>query len=190
MINIMYKKLAYGLLTAIAVLVITPDLTQAQALLPEQKAQQAKQQANAATGVPELRLMADEAFTSKNYTTYREVMIRLHAMRPNNSEYMYQLVLAHSLMNDRTAAFNIMLQMQRQGLSYDFTKTPDSKNLQGVQLFDYLNDLMVTAGEPMGIAVSEITLDADLVTPEAIDWDPKREAFLVGTAHDGTITQL
>jgi hypothetical protein len=186
----MHKKLAFGLLAAIAILVQTPEIAQAQALLPDQIAQQARQQVSAASGVPELRVIADKAYTSKNYTLYREALIRLHSMRPNNSEYMYQLVLAHSLMNDRTAAFNIMLQMQRQGLSYDFSRTPDSTNLQGVQLFDYLNDLMVAAGQPMGSATGEVTLGADMVLPEAIEWDPNREAFLIGTVRDGAIVSV
>ncbi len=137
--------------------------------------------------VAELRNLANRAHAQGDQETFRSVVARLHELRPNNSEYMYQLVLAHAVLGELTEAFNIMLSMQRQGLSYDFDKSPDSMNLREKKVYSYLNDLMIRAGQPMGEATEVATLDAGIGQVEAIDWDPGREAFLVATITDGRL---
>jgi hypothetical protein len=141
-------------------------------------------------GVVELRSMANQAFTAKDYPAFRRAMVQLHQLRPNNSEYMYQLVLAYALEDEKSSAFNLMLQMQRQGLSYDFNQAPESVNLRSTELYPHLNDLMIEAGQPNGSATAVLTLNSDIVLPEAIEWDDQREAFLIGTVRDGTITAV
>lgn len=162
----------------------------AQALPVPRPAKAEKPGASTQVGVVELRQMANQAYYSKDYRAFKNAMFQLHQQRPNNSEYMYQLVLAYALLDEKSEAFNVMLQMQRQGLSYDFTKSPDSQNLQGTQLFDHLNRLMMQAGEPLGNVESELVLKPEMVLPEAIEWDSQREAFLIGTVRDGTITAV
>ena len=71
--------------------------------------------------VPALLLNANNAYAAKDYLAYRKAMERLHEMRPNNSEYMYQLVIAHALLNEKSQAYDVMLRMQKQGLAYDFS---------------------------------------------------------------------
>ena len=70
--------------------------------------------------VPGLLVKANEAYLAKDYVTFKSAMQQLHKRRPNNSDYMYQLVLANALLNDKSAAYDQMLKMQRQGLAYDF----------------------------------------------------------------------
>ncbi|NND45554.1 MAG: hypothetical protein HKN58_09540 [Xanthomonadales bacterium] len=140
-----------------------------------------------AKGVPQLLKEANEAYAEKNFQAYRAALQALHRQRPYNSEYMYQLVLAHALLDEKRAAYNVMLQMQRQGLSYDFDQAPETKNLRQTQLYQYLNGLMVEAGQPVGAAEPVASLDGSARLPEAIAWDPQRERFLVGTVADGLI---
>lgn len=137
--------------------------------------------------VVELRGMASQAHAQGEQETFRDVMKRLHELRPNNSEYMYQLVLAHAVLGELTEAFNMMLFMQRQGLSYDFDQSPDSMNLRDKNIYSYLNDLMIRAGEPLGEVTQVASLDAAMGRVEAIDWDPVRKAFLVGSISTGRV---
>jgi len=173
----MLNKHAVGVLGAALMLFFIPVMAQE----PEQ------QVAKAVTDVPGLRQQASQAFSDKDYEAFRQAMVQLHALRPNNSDYMYRLVLAHALLDEKSAAFDIMLQMQRQGLSYDFNQSEESVNLRGFQLYDYLNGLMISAGEPVGTVKAVTTLAADVVIPMAIEWDAGREVFLVGTVSDGSI---
>jgi hypothetical protein len=79
--------------------------------------------------VSQLRQMANQAHAAGDKEAFRAIVTRLHELRPNNSDYMYQLVLAHAVLGDREQAFNMMVNMQQQGLSYDFNESPESMNL-------------------------------------------------------------
>lgn len=137
--------------------------------------------------VPQLRQMANQAHAAGDKEAFRAIVTRLHELRPNNSDYMYQLVLAHAVLGDREQAFNMMVNMQQQGLSYDFNESPESMNLRDTNLYEYLNDLMVKAGQPLGEYEVIAALDSALGRVEAIDWDPTREAFLVGSVTNGRL---
>jgi len=98
--------------------------------------------------VPALLVKANQAYADKDYAAFRKAMESLHRLRPNNSGYMYQLVIAYALLNEKTQAYNLMLQMQKQGLAYDFTTSEGTVNIRGTEVFDYVNDLMKAAGNP------------------------------------------
>jgi hypothetical protein len=140
--------------------------------------------------VLQLRKLANEARARDDHEAFKSIVAKLHELRPNNSDYMYQLVLAHAALGELSQAFDVMLRMQRQGLSYDFDRAPDSRSLRHTELYGYLNDLMIKAGEPKGDAEILLTLDADLGVVEAIDWDPSREAFLVGSVTSGRLLEV
>jgi len=140
-----------------------------------------------ADNVPGLLGQANQAYTTGDYPLLRRTLERLHQMRPYNSEYMYRLVLAYSLLDQKSKAYDLMLRMQQQGLAYDLTLSDDSKNIQGTEVFDYVNDLMKHAAKPMGEAEAIFTLPDDVVMPEALAWDPGRQKFLVGTIAEGQV---
>jgi len=140
-----------------------------------------------ADNVPALLVQANQAYSAEDYPLLRSTLQRLHQMRPYNSEYMYRLVLAYALLDQKRLAYDLMLRMQQQGLAYDFTLSDDSKNIRGTEVFDYVNDLMKLAAEPMGEVETMFTLPADVVMPETITWDESRQKFLVGTAAEGQV---
>jgi len=137
--------------------------------------------------VPALLVKANQTYAAKDYVTFRRTMESLHSRRPNNSEYMYQLVLAYALLDLKTEAYNLMLKMQQQGLAYDFSISDDTLNIRDTQVFDYVNDLMKTAANPVGESEPVFELPASLILPETIHWDESRQKFLVGTAAEGQI---
>ncbi len=137
--------------------------------------------------VPDLLVKINEAFVAKNYPLFRDALIQLHKHRPDNSDYMYQLVIAHALLDEKQQAYDMMVRMQQQGLAYDFTKTDQTANIRGTEVFDYVNDLMVMAQDPVGEAEVILTLPQDVAFPEALSWDETRQKFLVGTMADGSI---
>ena len=140
--------------------------------------------------VPALLVKANEAYAAGDYMTFRRAMQKIRSMRPYNSEYMYQLVIAHALLDEKSAAYDLMLRMQQQGLSYDFTATESTRNIRNTEVFDYVNDLMKMAGNPIGEAEAMFTLPADVVMPEAITWDETRQKFLIGAVADGRIVAV
>ena len=137
--------------------------------------------------VPALLTKASEAYAANDYLLYSKVLERLREMRPNNSEYMYQLVIAYALMDNKPKAYELMLEMQQQGLAYDFSLVDTTQNIRGTEVFDYVNDLMKMAGTPIGESELVFTLPESVKAPDAIAWDESRGAYLVGTAIDGSV---
>lgn len=140
--------------------------------------------------VIQLKQLAGRAYVQKKYRAFVRIMQKLHQLRPLDTEYMYRLTLAYSLVDDKTAAYDMMLMLQRQGAAYDFNSTEDSQNIRGTQVYQYVNDMMISAAKPGGELTPVVKLPNDVVLPEAIDWDPVNEAFLIGTVSDGRILRV
>ncbi|MGA9574944.1 MAG: hypothetical protein WBS20_13470 [Lysobacterales bacterium] len=139
------------------------------------------------TNVPALLVRANQAYAAGDYLDFRVALEELHKLRPNNSQYMYQLVIAHALLDEKSQAYDLMLRMQKQGLAYDFTESDDTQNIRDTEVFDYVNNLMKTAAEPMGESEAAFVLPQNVKLPEAISWDESRQKFLVGTIAEGRI---
>jgi sugar lactone lactonase YvrE len=137
--------------------------------------------------VPALLVKANEAYAAEDYLTFRRALERLNEMRPYNSEYMYQLVIAHALLNEKSKAYEMMLGMQQQGLAYDFSIVDSTMSIRNTEVFEYINDLMKKAADPMGESEPVFTLPDSVVMPETIAWDESRQKFLVGTVAEGSI---
>lgn len=137
--------------------------------------------------VPALLLKANTAYTDKDYLTFRNALQALHERRPNNSEYMYQLVIAHALLDEKSEAYGLMLRMQQQGLAYDFSLPDSTMNIRNTEVFDYINDLMKMAGQPTGESEFVLTLPDSVTLPETMAWDESRQKFLIGTVAQGSI---
>lgn len=140
--------------------------------------------------VPGLLVKANEAYAAKDYLTFRKAMELIHKKRPYNGDYMYQLVIAHALLDEKSRAYDLMLRMQQHGLAYDFSKVESTMNIRGTEVFDYVNDLMVMAAAPVGESETVFTLPEEVVMPETIAWDESRQKFLIGSVADGSIVAV
>lgn len=137
--------------------------------------------------VSALLTKANEAYAAKDYQTFSTVLERIRELRPNNSGYMYQQVLAYAQTNDKTKAYALMLSMQQQGLAYDFSLVEATRNIRGTEVFDYVNDLMKMAATPVGESEPVFVLPETVKAPVAIAWDETRGKFLIGTVSEGSI---
>lgn len=162
---------------------VSPALRQS----PAQNPAQAGKPGQRAVSVPQLRQMANKAYADKNYPAFLQIASALHEMRPWNSDYMALLVTAYALNENRDRAYEMMLTMQRQGLTHDFNSTDDTTYLRGTEAYDHINDLMIRAGEPAGLAEEQFKLPESLRLASAMVWDETREAFLVGDIASGAV---
>ena len=162
--------------------VLTIFLTMASLPLAAQTANQQAQPEN----VPELLVKANTAYAEKDYLAFSKALERLRILRPYNGGYMYQLVIAYALLDDKSKAYDLMVRMQQQGLGYDFDESPDTMNIRGTQVYDYVNDIMKMAANPLGETESAFTLPESVSLPETIAWDESRQKFLIGTATEGS----
>lgn len=178
--------------TAVAVLaaLILNTTALAQQAAPAQTApvpDQPKSHKPATPDAAALEEMSREAYEQKNWVKYYGANINLLNQRPYEPEYMLHVIAACSLLDRKNTAYFYMLKMQRQGLAYDLNDNPDSANIKNTEVYEHLNNLMITAGQMTGVVEPVHKLDARYTGPMALTWDESRGRFLVGTQSSGTI---
>ena len=156
-------------------------------IMPLQAQEQPAQAQSPQSVAAELEEKSRQAYENGKYLSFYNANNKLHRMRPFVPEYMVNMVRACALLDRRNNAYHIMLQMQKQGLSYDFNDTPDTESIRNSEAYGYMNDMLIEAGKPAGDGKIVYSLPGDPADFEAIAWDPGRERFLVGTVSDGRL---
>ncbi|MSQ97832.1 MAG: hypothetical protein EXR85_00815 [Xanthomonadales bacterium] len=134
-----------------------------------------------------LHEMAVASHQEKEWLRFLQATIKLRALRPYEPLYMEWMVFGAAQLGKMPTAYNYMHVMQQQGLSFDFNSSEDTVKIRKTEVYDYLNDLMIKAGEPMGEGKVAFTLPETTMHPESIAWDDSRGAFLVGTLDTGVV---
>lgn len=127
------------------------------------------------------------AFNEGDYADWARATEKLHALRPNNQDFMSHLVQAYARLGETSKAFEMMLTMQQQGLHQDWDELDAVASLRDHRLYSHLNELMTRAGEPFGRVEEFARLSGEIRMPEAMTQDPDSGRFFVGTIGDGLI---
>jgi hypothetical protein len=130
---------------------------------------------------------SSEAFAEGQYARAYVANQKLHELRPFEPGVLYNIVRACALLERSNTALHYMLQMQQQGLSYDFNATEDTRAIRGSEAYEYINNLLVEAGKPAGEGTVAFRLPGDPSDFGAIAWDESRQALLVGTIREGKL---
>jgi sugar lactone lactonase YvrE len=135
----------------------------------------------------QLEAESRQAYEDGNYLRFYIANMKLHNRFPYVPQYMYNIVRACALLEKNNTAYHYMLKMQQQGLSYDFNATEDTLNIRKTQAYDYINNLMIEAGEPQGDGTVAMTLPGNPADYRAMAWDDSRDRLLVGTVSKGQV---
>jgi len=137
-----------------------------------------------------LQDLAVKSYEDGEYLRFVQATIKLRELRPDDPMYLIGMVVGAALIGRQNTAYNYMHKMQQQGLSYDFNSTEDTQSIRTTEVYDYLNDLLIKAGEPMGEGAVAFTLPEVNTHPESIAWDESRDSFLVGTIETGAVLSV
>jgi sugar lactone lactonase YvrE len=137
--------------------------------------------------IAELEERSRQAYEEENWVRYYGANIRMMNQRPFEPVYMQRVIGACALLGRMKTAFHYMLRMQQMGLAYDLSEDPDTQSLRHTEVFTYINDQLIAAGEPMGTADTVFDLPSNYPDPTALSWDASRNRFLVGTESEGVI---
>ena len=143
-----------------------------------------------AAEVAEQQKMAINAYEAGEYMKFVQATMRLRNARPYEPQYMVGMVVGGALVGRPKTAYSYMHIMQQQGLSYDFNQTADTESIRSTEVYEYLNSLLIKAGEPSGTGKAVFDLPKAKNYPEALAWDSSAERFLVGTLEGGNILAI
>ncbi len=183
-----------SIFAALSTLVLTLSLQAQQTPAPGQVSPSGDQPASSAPAkkkitesVAELEENSRQSYADGKYVRYYVANMKLHELRPYEPSYLENIIAACALVGRQRTAYHFLLQMQRQGFSYDLSENPDTESIRQTEVWEYLNGLMIEAGVPSGRGDVVFTLPAELSSPAALAWDESRGRFLVGTENNGSV---
>ncbi|MFC1689747.1 hypothetical protein ACFL07_08865 [Pseudomonadota bacterium] len=137
--------------------------------------------------IAELEQRSQEAFESEKWSSVYVSNLKLHELRPGELQYLVNVVRACGMLDRKTTAYHFMLQIQQQGMSFNFNHVAETEQIRGTEAYEYINGMLVKAGQPSGIGMPVFTLQGSPANFSSIAWDPGRKKFLVGTMDKGGI---
>lgn len=156
----------------------------------KQKATQPKTRPLTVAEVAEQQKLAIEAYEAGEYLKFVQATMRLRNARPYEPQYLIGMVVGGALVGRPKTSYSYMHMMQQQGLSYDFNQTADTESIRGTEVYDYLNNVLIKAGEPSGMGKILFDLPKAKNYPETLAWDASAKRFLVGTLEGGNILAI
>jgi hypothetical protein len=134
-----------------------------------------------------LQQQSQEAYAAGKWVAFYVANMKLSQMHPYEPDYMVNIVLACALLERKSTAYHYMLQMQQQGMTYDFNSTEDTLKIRDTEAYVYINQLLVDAGQTLGTGAVAFTIPGSPADFRAIAWDGSRDRYLVGTMSEGTV---
>ncbi|MEM9529534.1 MAG: hypothetical protein AAGA23_01310 [Pseudomonadota bacterium] len=122
-----------------------------------------------------------------NLEAMEQAALQLVRQRPQIGAYGYLLAKSYALQDKKSEAYNVLLLLSNQGLTFDLTQDPDLENLRGYQLFDYLVENFEKNAGAQGEVSASVTLNGNGLLADGLAWDPKRRQFLVGSITQGGV---
>jgi len=166
----------------LAALLSCTAVANAQALEPPTAAAPASREQIAA-----LEQRASQARQQEDWSALLDAATQLHQQRPFVPAYMIEGVRAAAALGKRETAYHYMLKLQQSGLSYDMNQVPQTAPMRDTEAYQYINDLMIEAAQPMGEGREFLSLPGHPADIGDLAWDPSRQRFLLGTLREGKL---
>lgn len=180
----MPRIISAGITLAMAVLLSSTPL-HAQAPAPAEPGEMTEIQE-----VALLEKQSEEAYADERWVKFYVANMKLHELRAYESEYLVNIIRACALLDRKSTAYHYMLQMQQQGMAFDFDSIEDSRQIRDTEAYDYINGLLTDAANKAGEGTLSFTAPGNPADYRSLAWDASRDRFLVGTVQDGAIVSL
>ena len=141
--------------------------------------------------VAELMGRARQYYEDKDWRRYTYVLERLTRIRPYNGGFQFKLAQAYAMQDMKTPAYDLLLKMQQQGLSYDPSTVPEAfEPVSSTQVYSYIVDALQRNAAPFGEGSVAMTLGGDVELIESLAWDAGRGQLLVGSGRTGEVFRV
>ncbi len=191
------KKQVQMLLTGLMLAVTSPVVVMAQASAETQAEKPASQPRvdihaviKEESRIPVLLEIARRAYHAKDYPVYEKVMTKLSILRPYQGQFRYRLAEALALQDKKSEAYNTLIQLTQQGLSFSMDGDDDFELIKGYEAYYYIQDSFNQAGKPQGRAQQYFSMGSADLMAESFAYDPVGDRFLIGSVRHRNISQV
>ena len=138
--------------------------------------------------VTELMSRAKNWYDEGDLRRYTYALERLVKLRPYNGAFMFKLAQAYGERDMKTPAYDLLLRMQAQGLSYDPSTLPEVfEPISKTNAYKYIVEGLQVNANPWGQGKVVATVHSDVELLESLGYDEKAKRFLVGSARTGQV---
>ena len=137
--------------------------------------------------IAQLEKQSQETYAAGEWVNFYVANMKLNQLHPYEPDYTVNIIRACALLDKKSTAYHYMLKMQQEGQSFDFNNIQDTLQIRDTEAYEYINKLLIEAGQSGGVATAAFTLPGNPADFRAIAWDQSRNSFLVGTIHKGAV---
>ncbi len=133
---------------------------------------------------------AAEAYDQKDFAAVEAACQELVTLRPYVGEYAYLLAKSYALQEKRREAYDRLIRMAQEGLSYDLDVDADMASLRGFEVYDYIQGEFEKNAKPVGELATVATIKQRDGLLSALAWDEKNQGWLVGSLREGSVSRV
>jgi len=137
--------------------------------------------------IAEFEQKSRDAFETENWATAYVTNLKLNRLRPAERQYLVNVVRACGMLDRKTSAYHYMLEMQKQGMTFNFDEVAETELIRGTEAYEHINKLLVDAGNPSGAGKVVFSLPGEPTNFTSVVWDSSRDRFLLGTLSGGQL---
>lgn len=147
---------------------------------------------NNTSNVTELMALVAEAKKQKKYVYLQNTLEKVVSIKPNIPVLKYQLAEAYALNNEKTKAFNSLIELQKQGLYFDLENNINFANIKSYPVFDYIKNNIEVNGQHFGEGKESFNINKSFsgLLFENIAFDDNSQSFLMGSLRDGSVIKV
>ncbi len=176
-------------LAAALVLAVTCSSAEAQLLNPKATPVPTELERKLANekDVADLQAMAGRFVAARDFRSAASVWKRLVELRPHVGRYKYELAASQAQVNEKSLAYNTLLEMQQQGYGFDLASDKRFALVATTEAWKYIVEGFDANRQTFGEGRVAYTLPTDDLLLESLAWDPTRKQLLVGSAREGKV---
>jgi hypothetical protein len=142
--------------------------------------------------VSSLLKMAKKAKINKEYNELVRIHEKMVVLKPNVSVLKYNLAEAYALADKKTAAFDTLINIQKQGFYFDIENNENLANINTYPVFKYIKENMDANNLHFGEGVEAFNINKSFsgLLFESLVFDASSPAFLMGSLRDGSVIKI
>jgi len=142
--------------------------------------------------VPALLKKAYAAKKEKDYKNLIRILKKAYGLQPFSPVIQYQLAEAYALNENKSKAFDTLIQIQKQGFYFDIANNSNFKNINSYPVFKYIKENMDANIAHFGEGTESFVIDKSFsgLLFENIVYDSKSQSVLMGSLRDGRVIKV